>query len=67
VIAAASPYHNRPNVRKIEVAPKRVAEEVINELSLLIIVTKKLPVAQVPSDQLIPSSIFGMLTDVVEG
>ncbi len=25
------------------------------------------PVAQVPTDQLIPSSIFGMLTDVVEG
>ena len=55
-----------PNVRSIEVASKQVAGEVMRRLALRITVTRKLPLAQIPSDQLIPSSIFGMPTDVVE-
>jgi hypothetical protein len=55
-----------PNVRRVEVAPKMVAGEVSNRLALRITVAKKLSLAQIPTDQLIPSSIFGMPTDVVE-
>lgn len=56
-----------PNVLRVEVAPKQVAGAVTNRLALRIIVRKKLPLAEVPKDQLIPSSLFGMPTDVVEG
>lgn len=55
-----------PNVKRVEVAPKIVAGEVTSQLALRITIAKKLPPAQVPADQLIPSSIFGMPTDVVE-
>lgn len=55
-----------PNVRRIEVAPKQVAGEIIRQLALRITVAKKLPLAQVPADQVIPSLVFGMPTDVVE-
>lgn len=55
-----------PNVRRVEVAPKIVVGEITNQLALRITVAKKLPLAQIPADQLIPSSIFGMPTDVVE-
>ena len=55
-----------PTVRKIEVGFKQVAGEMTNRIALRITVAKKLPLAQVPPDQLIPESIFGMPTDVVE-
>ena len=55
-----------PNVRRVEVAPKMVAGEASNRLALRITVAKKLSLAQIPRDQLIPPSIFGMPTDVVE-
>lgn len=55
-----------PNVRRIEVAPKQMAGKDTQQLALRISVAKKLPRAQVPADQLIPSSIFGLPTDVVE-
>lgn len=55
-----------PNVKRIEVAPKQMAGENTQQLALRISVAKKLPRAQVPADQLIPSSIFGLPTDVVE-
>jgi hypothetical protein len=55
-----------PNVRRVEVAPKEVSGEITNRCALRITVNKKLPLAQIPADQLIPSSIFGMPTDVVE-
>lgn len=56
-----------PNIKRIEVATKEVAGATTNRLSLRITVAKKLPLAEVPRDQLIPSSVFGMPTDVVEG
>jgi hypothetical protein len=56
-----------PNVRRVEVAPKMIAGEASNRLALRITVAKKLPLGQIAPDQLIPSSIFGMPTDVVEG
>ena len=55
-----------PNVQRVEVAPKEVAGEVTNQLALRITVTEKLPQGKIPADQMIPSSIFGMPTDVVE-
>ena len=55
-----------PNVQRVEVAPKEVAGTVTNRIALRITVAKKLPHSQVTSDQLIPSSIFGMPTDIVE-
>lgn len=55
------------NVRHVEVAPKQVAGVITNRLALRITVAKKLPLAEIPPDQLIPSTIFGMPTDVVEG
>lgn len=55
------------NVRRIEVALKQVAGTVTDQLALRIIVAKKLPLAQIPPDQLIPPAIFGMPTDVIEG
>lgn len=55
-----------PDVRRVEVAPKEVAGEVTSSLALRITVAKKLPLSQIPEGQLIPPSIFGMPTDVVE-
>lgn len=55
-----------PNVLRVEVAPKKVAGTVTNCLALRVTVAQKMPVAQIPRDQIIPSSIFGMPTDVVE-
>lgn len=55
-----------PNVRRIEVAPKQLAGGITRQLALRITVAKKLPLAQIPADQVIPSFIFGMQTDVVE-
>ena len=55
-----------PNVRRVEVAPKEVGGTVTDRLALRITVAKKLPPSQVSADQLIPPSIFGMPTDVVE-
>ena len=55
-----------PRVRRVEVAPKEIAGNQTNRLALRITVEKKLPLAQVPPDQLSPSSIFGMPTDIVE-
>jgi hypothetical protein len=55
------------NVRHVEVAPKQVAGVITNRLALRITVAKKLPLAEIPPDQLIPSTIFGMPTDIVEG
>lgn len=55
------------NVRRIEVAPKQVAGADTNQLALRITVAKKIPLSEIPQDQLIPSAIFGMPTDVVEG
>jgi hypothetical protein len=56
-----------PNIRRVEVAPKQVAGALTNCLALRITVAKKLPLSQIPADQLIPPLIFGMSTDVVEG
>jgi hypothetical protein len=55
-----------PQVRKIEVAQKQIAGQLTDRLALRITVQKKLPLAQIAPDQMIPSSIFGMPTDVVE-
>ena len=55
-----------PNVRRVEVAQKQVAGALTDRIALRITVAKKLPLAQIPRDQLIPASIFGMATDVVE-
>lgn len=55
-----------PNVRRMEVAPKQIAGATTNRLALRITVVKKLPITEIPKDQLIPPSIFGMPTDVVE-
>lgn len=55
-----------PNIRRVEVAPKQVGGNVTDRLALRITVVKKLPLSEIPRDQLIPSAIFGMPTDVVE-
>jgi hypothetical protein len=55
-----------PNVQRVEMAPKHVAGEDTHRLALRITVAKKLPPEQIPPDQLIPPSIFGLPTDVVE-
>jgi len=56
-----------PNVRRVEVAAKEVAGRITDRIALRITVSKKLPIAEIPQEQLIPESIFGMPTDVVEG
>ena len=56
-----------PNVRRIEVAPKEVAGTKTRRVALRFTVAKKLPITEIPSEHLIPGSIFGMPTDVVEG
>lgn len=55
-----------PNVQRVEVAPKIVAEQVTNQLALRITVAKKLPTSEIPKEERIPPVIFGMPTDVVE-
>jgi hypothetical protein len=56
-----------PNVKSIEIAKKQVAGQDTETLSFQIIVFKKQPLALLPPDQRIPSSICGMPTDVIEG
>jgi len=56
-----------PNVRRVEVAAKEVAGTKTSRVALRITVAKKLPLAEIQPEELIPSSIFGMPTDVVEG
>jgi len=56
-----------PSVRRVEVAAKEVAGTVTDQIALRITVSKKKPISEVPQEQLIPKSIFGMSTDVVEG
>lgn len=56
-----------PNVRRVEVSPKQVAGAMTDRLSLRVTVKKKLPIAEIPRDELIPPAIFGMSTDVIEG
>lgn len=56
-----------PNVRRVEVAAKEVAGTITNRIAIRITVTKKMPITEIPREQLIPKSIFGMPTDVVEG
>ncbi len=56
-----------PNVRRVEVAAKEVAGTITNRIALKITVAKKMPIEEIPQEQLIPKSIFGMPTDVVEG
>jgi hypothetical protein len=67
LISVLSQLLGNPNVRRIEIVKKEIAGTVTNTLALRITVAKKLPMAQIPSDQMIPKSLFGMLTDVVEG
>jgi hypothetical protein len=55
-----------PNVRRIEVAAKEVGGTTTSCIALKVTVAKKLPIAEIPPEHLIPSSIFGMPTDVVE-
>lgn len=55
-----------PNIVRVEVAPKQVAGSETSTLALRFVVTKKQPVTEVIKEQLIPPSIFGMPTDVVE-
>jgi hypothetical protein len=54
------------NVQRVEVAPKQVAGKVENRLSIRITVAKKLPPSELGADQVIPPTIFGMPTDIVE-
>lgn len=56
-----------PNVRRVEVAAKEVEGMITNRIALRVTVAKKLPVDEIPQEHLIPTSIFGMPTDVVEG
>lgn len=62
---ALRPLLANPKVLRIEIAPKQVAGTVTNQLALKITVAEKLPLAQIPREQLIPPAIFGMPTDVV--
>jgi hypothetical protein len=55
------------NVRHVEVALKEVAGVATNRIALRITVEKKRPLAEVPEDERIPPTIFGMPTDVIEG
>lgn len=54
-----------PNVLKVELAPKQVAGEVTAQPALRVTVAKKLPLPELDPDDVIPSAIFGMPTDVV--
>jgi hypothetical protein len=53
------------NVRRIELAPKEVAGSVTAQPAFRITVVKKLPLAELAADEVIPTSIFGMPTDVI--
>ena len=56
-----------PNVRRVEVAAKEVGGRETRRVALRITVAKKLPMSEIPPEQLIPNAIFGMPTDVIEG
>lgn len=56
-----------PNVRRVEVAQKEIGGKKTRRVALRITVAKKLAMTEIPTEQLIPTTIFGMPTDVVEG
>jgi hypothetical protein len=55
-----------PGVRKVELAPKIVAGQLTGELVFRVTVAKKRPLHELPSNQLIPTQIGNVPTDVVE-
>lgn len=55
-----------PDVRHVELATKVVGGEQTTQPALKIIVAQKKPLRDLHPDEVIPSSIFGMPTDVVE-
>lgn len=56
-----------PTVRRVEVSEKEVGGKTTRRVALRITVARKLPLSEIPAEQLIPATIFGMPTDVVEG
>jgi hypothetical protein len=59
-------YLTFPNIRTIEIAKKKVAGMETDRIALKFTVLKKQPLSAIPKDEQIPTSIFGMPTDVVE-
>ncbi len=55
-----------PNVHSIKIVKRQRTGQSDGNISLIIRVHKKLPLAEVPENEVIPSSIYGMPTDVVE-
>ncbi|MGC9357810.1 MAG: hypothetical protein ACP5GX_08085 [Anaerolineae bacterium] len=67
VYAQVSPYlFKRQNVVACGLGYKIRGEEETDELSLVVSVVRKVPKEQLPSTELIPQAVNGMLTDVVE-
>jgi hypothetical protein len=55
-----------PGVHGVGVGHKRTGGEYTDELSIKVYVTRKKPLSQIPSAELIPPEIDGVKTDVVE-
>jgi hypothetical protein len=56
-----------PGVHLVGLGPKEVGGQPTNEIAIKIGVRRKRPAAELPADELIPSEIEGVKTDVIEG
>jgi len=54
------------NVQNIQISTKQIAQKDTGILSFQIIVKEKLPLKNIPKNELIPRDIYGMPTDIIE-
>lgn len=55
-----------PGVRTVAIGSKVVAGELTGELSLQVLVAKKRPLEELPAEEVVPTEIVGLPTDVIE-
>ena len=55
-----------PGVQTVALGPKETGGELTDRLAVLVLVRRKLPLAELTPQEVIPTEIEGLLTDVVE-
>jgi hypothetical protein len=64
--AAVEKLFKVPGVRSVAIGPKYSNGQATGEMAIVVGVERKLPISQVPPSQMIPDTIDGIKTDVVE-
>ncbi len=64
--AAVEKFFKIPGVRSVAIGPKYSNGEATGEMAIVVGVERKRPASQIPASQMIPATINGIKTDVVE-